>query len=115
MHSTIMDPTVGTYAGFIVEPIDVLTMDICIPMVDIITDHIPMDIHITLDDITHITDHITMEDFIFPTPEVVRKLEARTGRSPCQGKERPFTPSLLSSMGHEGPCSHTTIAHHQLP
>jgi hypothetical protein len=40
-------------------------------MVDIITDHIPMDIHITLDDITHITDHITMEDFIFPTPEVV--------------------------------------------
>ena len=70
MHSTIMDPTVGTYTGFIVEPIDVLTMDICIPMVDIITDHIPMDIHITLDDITHITDHITMEDFIFPTPEV---------------------------------------------
>jgi len=27
MHSTIMDPTVGTLAGFIVEPIDVLTMD----------------------------------------------------------------------------------------
>ena len=27
MHSTIMDPTVGTFAGFIVEPIDVLTMD----------------------------------------------------------------------------------------
>jgi hypothetical protein len=85
MHSTIMDPTVGTRAGFIVEPIDVLTMNIRIPMVDIITDHIPMDIHITLDDITHITDHITMEDFIFPTPEVVRKLEARTGRSSCQG------------------------------
>ena len=85
MHSTIMDPTVGTFAGFIVEPIDVLTMNIRIPMVDIITDHIPMDIHITLDDIIHITDHITMEDFIFPTPEVVRKLEARTGRSSCQG------------------------------
>ena len=27
MHSTIMDPTVDTFAGFIVEPIDVLTMD----------------------------------------------------------------------------------------
>jgi hypothetical protein len=27
MHSTIMDPTVGTFAGFIVEPIDVLTTD----------------------------------------------------------------------------------------
>ena len=26
MHSTIMDPTVGTFAGFIVEPIDVVTM-----------------------------------------------------------------------------------------
>ena len=26
MHN-IMDPTVGTFAGFIVEPIDVLTMD----------------------------------------------------------------------------------------
>ena len=30
MHS-IMDPTVGTFAGFIVEPIDVLTMDLHIP------------------------------------------------------------------------------------
>jgi hypothetical protein len=27
MHSTTMDPTVGTFAGFIVEPIDVLTLD----------------------------------------------------------------------------------------
>jgi len=27
MHSTTMDPTVGTFAGFIVEPIDALTMD----------------------------------------------------------------------------------------
>ena len=32
MHSTIMDPTVGTFVGFIVEPIDVRTMDIHIPM-----------------------------------------------------------------------------------
>jgi hypothetical protein len=32
MHSIIMDPTVGTFAGFIVEPIEVLTMDIHIPM-----------------------------------------------------------------------------------
>ena len=38
MHNTIMDPTVGTSAGFIVEPIDVLTTDmegiILIPMED---------------------------------------------------------------------------------
>ena len=38
MHSTIMDPTVGTFDGFIVEPIDVLTMDIHIPMGAITTD-----------------------------------------------------------------------------
>ena len=42
MHSTIMDPTVGTFAGFIVEPIDVLTMDmediIRTPMEDIMED-----------------------------------------------------------------------------
>ena len=31
-----MDPTVGTFAGSIVEPIDVLTMDIHIPMEDIL-------------------------------------------------------------------------------
>ena len=34
MHSTIMDPTVGTFVGFIVEPIDVrmggITADIAI-------------------------------------------------------------------------------------
>ena len=36
MRSTIiMDPTVGTFAGFIVEPIDVLTTDIHIRMEDI--------------------------------------------------------------------------------
>ena len=36
MRSTIMDPTVGTSAGFTVEPTDVLTMeDIHIPMEDI--------------------------------------------------------------------------------
>src|SRR5262249_56461970 len=50
MHSTIMDPTVGTFAGFIVEPIDVLTMDIHIPMEDII--RTPMeDIRIPMGDI----------------------------------------------------------------
>ena len=42
MPSTIMDPTVGTFAGFIVEPIDVLTMDmedtIRTPMEDIMED-----------------------------------------------------------------------------
>ena len=31
-----MDPTVGTFAGSIVEPIDVLTMDIHIPIEDIL-------------------------------------------------------------------------------
>ena len=40
MHSTTMDPTVGTFAGFIVELIDVLTMDmediLRTPMEDII-------------------------------------------------------------------------------
>jgi hypothetical protein len=40
MRSTIMDPTVDTFAGFIVEPIDVLTMDmediLRTPMEDII-------------------------------------------------------------------------------
>ena len=30
------NPTVGTFAGFIVEPIDVLTMDIHIPIEDIL-------------------------------------------------------------------------------
>jgi hypothetical protein len=30
------NPTVGTFAGFIVEPTDVLTMDIHIPMGDIL-------------------------------------------------------------------------------
>ena len=40
MHSTIMDPTVDTFAGFIVEPTDVLTMDILIPPEDIL--HTPM-------------------------------------------------------------------------
>jgi len=43
MHSTIMDPTVGTFAGFIVEPTDVLTMeDIRIPMEDIMGDIIDL-------------------------------------------------------------------------
>ena len=38
MHSTIMVPTVGTFVGFIVEPIDVRTMDIHIPMEGITAD-----------------------------------------------------------------------------
>ena len=49
MHSTIMDPTVGTFGGSIVEPIGVRTMDI----------------HITMGDII---DPIPMEDIIIPTP-----------------------------------------------
>ena len=42
MHSTIMDPTVGTFGGSIVEPIGVRPMDIHITMGDII-DPIPME------------------------------------------------------------------------
>jgi len=38
MRSTTMDPTVGTFAGFIVEPIDALTTDIHIRMEDIMED-----------------------------------------------------------------------------
>ena len=49
MHSTIMDPTVGTFGGSIVEPIGVRTMDI----------------HITMGDII---GPIPMEDIIIPTP-----------------------------------------------
>ena len=56
MHSTIMDPTVGTFAGFIVEPIDVLTMD----MEDIL--RTPMED-------THLT---RMEDIIrTPTEDII--------------------------------------------
>ena len=46
-----MDPTVGTFAGSIVEPIDVLTMDIHIPMEDIL--RIPMEdiLRIPMEDI----------------------------------------------------------------
>ena len=57
MHSTIMDPTVGTFAGFIVEPIDVLTMDIPITMEDIIIPTLMEDI----------IDPITTEDIIVRT------------------------------------------------
>src|SRR5262249_39111397 len=49
MHSTIMDPTVGTFGGSIVEPIGVRTMDIPITMGDII-------------------GPISIEDIIIPTP-----------------------------------------------
>jgi len=46
MHSTIMDPTVGTFAEFIGEPTDVLTMeDIHTPMEDIMGDILtPMEV-----------------------------------------------------------------------
>jgi len=54
MHSTIMDPTVATFAGSIVELIDVLTMDIHIIMEDIITP-------------TPMGDIIDMEDIIVRT------------------------------------------------
>jgi hypothetical protein len=47
------NPTVGTFAGFIVEPIDVLTMDLHIPMEDILLT--PMGVLLTpMGDILHI-------------------------------------------------------------
>ena len=62
MHSTIMDPTVGTFAGFIVEPIDVLTMeDIRIPTEDIMGD---------------IIDLTPMEDIILTPMEAIEAMEA---------------------------------------
>src|SRR5262249_37308102 len=42
-HSTFMDPTVGKFGGPIVEPIEVLTMDIHIPMEAIRMEAIPME------------------------------------------------------------------------
>jgi len=62
MHSTIMDPTVGTFAGFIVEPIDVLTME---------------DIHIPTEDIMgNIIDPTPMEDIILTPMEAIEAIEA---------------------------------------
>ena len=62
MHSTIMDPTVGTFAGFIVEPTDVLTMeDIRIPTEDIMGD---------------IIDLTPMEDIILTPMEAMEAMEA---------------------------------------
>ena len=75
MCSTIMDPTVGT-SGFIVEPIDVLTMGIRIPMGDI-TDH-----HITMEDIIIPTP---MEDIIAPIPteDIIARTDFRALSSAC--------------------------------
>src|SRR5262249_60956633 len=66
MHSTIMDPTVGTFDGSIVEPIGVRTMDIHITMGDII-DPIPMGDIIIPTPMGGITDLIPMEDIIVRT------------------------------------------------
>jgi hypothetical protein len=60
MHSIIMDPTVGTFAGFIVEPTDVLTTDIRIPMEDIMGDTI---------------DLTPMEDIILTPMEAMEAME----------------------------------------
>src|SRR5262249_43881619 len=94
MHSTIMDPTVGTFAGFIVEPIDVLTMDIHIPMEDII--RTPMeDIRIPMGDI--IVHPISGDGTNllpagpFPTANRETPPESRRGRGPLAvtgGNER---------------------------
>jgi len=66
MHSTIMDPTVGTFDGSIVEPIGVRTMDIHITMGDII-DPIPMEDIIIPTPMGDIIDLIPMEDIIVRT------------------------------------------------
>jgi hypothetical protein len=52
------NPTVGTFAGFIVEPIDVLTMDIHTPMEDTLHIHTGDILHIPMEDIllTHTAD-----------------------------------------------------------
>ena len=56
MHSTIMGPTVGTFAGFIAEPTDVLTMDI----------------HPTMEDMEYMEDTEDMEDIILtPTGDII--------------------------------------------
>src|SRR5215469_9046015 len=60
MHSTIMDPTVGTFGGSIVEPIGMRTMDIIDP--------IPMEDIIIPTPMGDIIDPIPMEDIIIPTP-----------------------------------------------
>jgi hypothetical protein len=60
MYSTITDPTVGTFAGFIAEPTDVLTTDIRMPTA-----------HITED--TALISLIRTEDIIpTPTEPIVR-------------------------------------------
>jgi hypothetical protein len=76
MHSTIMDPTVGTFAGFIVEPIDVLTTDmediLRTPMEDIME-------HILRTPMEDIMEHILrtpmediMEDILrTPTEDII--------------------------------------------
>jgi hypothetical protein len=48
------NPTVGTFAEFIVEPIDVLTMDLHIPMGDILLTPMEDILHIPMEDILHI-------------------------------------------------------------
>jgi hypothetical protein len=48
------NPTVGTFAGFIVEPIDVLTMVLHIPMGDILLTHTGHTLLTPMADILHI-------------------------------------------------------------
>ena len=57
------NPTVGTFAGFIVEPIDVPTMDIHIPMEDILLTPMEDILHIPMEPMEDIL-HIPMEDII---------------------------------------------------
>src|SRR5262249_3710220 len=81
MHSTIMDPTVGTFAEFIGEPIGVRTMDI----------------HISMEG----TDHITMEDTIIPTPYTARPTSCHyEGRRASTTSDNPCAANYCNGAGH---------------
>ena len=89
MHSTIMDPTGGTFAGFIVEPIDVVTMaDI---MGADITDLI------IAPTITGLIVGMCVECTVEPTDVVITdaSLERPSGREPRIGEP----PALACSRG----------------
>jgi|SRR6516162_4058930 len=89
MHSTIMDRTGGTFAGFIVEPIDVVTMaDI---MGADITDLI------IAPTITGLIVGMCVEFIVEPTDGVITdaSLEGSPGREPRIGEP----PALACSQG----------------
>ena len=93
MHS-IMDPTVGTCAGSIVELTDVLTMDIHIPTEDI---HIPTeDIQIPTEDIQIPTEDIQIPILTASDNILVKFLLGRVliNRA-VPGKRRPYEKRMV--------------------